>query len=187
MVSIVTGATELVTSFVYYKTTARRLPLIQKTLILALCGISMFLMPEPSRAQAGDKSTVADEDIRSQIKALDHQLNEAAVQGNLEFFATVMAPNYVGVAPNGMILEKSFIASRYRAGSLHYDSVSDSDVDIRVNGECAVLTALSTVKGHDGDTDLSGTYRIMRVFLRHDGKWHIVAFQATAVRLSAPA
>jgi uncharacterized protein (TIGR02246 family) len=154
----------------------------QRTLILALCGISMLLMPEPSRAQTGDKSTAVDEEIRSQIRALDQQLNEAAVHGNLELFATVMAPNYVGVAPNGMILEKSFIASRYQAGSLHYDSVSDSEVDIRVNGECAVLTALSTVRGHDGDTDLSGTYRIMRVFLRRDGKWQIIAFQATAMR-----
>jgi hypothetical protein len=45
-----------------------------------------------------------------------------------------------------------------------------------------VLTAMSAVKGHDGETDLSGTYRIMRVFLKRNGEWQIIAFQATPVR-----
>jgi hypothetical protein len=153
----------------------------QKLTIAALCCLSMLPHPSPANLQTADNRAGGDEEIKSQIRLLDQQLNDAAVKGNLEFFAGIMAPNYVGVAPNGMILEKSFIAARYRSGSLHYESVSDSDVDIRVSGDCAVLTALSSVKGHDGDTDLSGTYRIMRVFLKREGKWQIVAFQATAV------
>ena len=75
------------------------------------------------------------------------------MNGNLTFFAKIMAPGYVGIAPNGMILEKSVIAAHYQSGSLHYEAVSDSDIDIRLHEDCAVLTALATVKGHDGEVD----------------------------------
>jgi hypothetical protein len=119
------------------------------------------------------------EEVKKQIMALDQQLNDAAVQGNMQFFSKIMSDGYVGVAPNGMILAQSLIAAHYQAGTLRYESVVNSDIDIKVHGNCAVLTALSAVKGHDGDVDLSGVYRIMRVFLNRNGQWQIIAFQAT--------
>jgi ketosteroid isomerase-like protein len=119
---------------------------------------------------------------KNEIVALDQQVNDAAVHGDLQTLGKIMSDDYVGVAPDGMILQKAMIAAHYQAGTLHYSSVVNSDVEIHVHDDCAVLTAIATVKGHDGDTDLSGTYRIMRVFLRRAGAWQIVAFQATAMR-----
>ena len=81
-----------------------------------------------------------------------------------------------------MILRPSLIAAHYQTGILRYESVVNSDIDVKVHDNCAVLTAISAVKGHDGETDLSGTYRIMRVFLKRNGEWQIIAFQATPVR-----
>jgi ketosteroid isomerase-like protein len=124
--------------------------------------------------------------LKSEIQSLDQQVNEAAVNGNLKILGKIMSDDYVGVAPNGMILRKPAIAAHYQAGTLHYESVVNSDVEIHISGDCAVLTAIATVKGHDGDTDLSGTYRIMRVFLHRDGEWKIIAFQATPARLPSP-
>lgn len=160
--------------------------MIRVLLVLTLYGVSTFGQSNPTNSHPTDNRAADDETLKSQIKSLDQRLNEAAVNGNLAFFAKIMAPGYVGIAPNGMILEKSVIAAHYQSGSLHYEAVSDSDIDIRLHEDCAVLTALATVKGHDGEADLTGTYRIMRVFLRRDGDWQIVAFQATEVRAAVP-
>lgn len=153
---------------------------------LFLLGFLAWLVvaPRPAAqpAEPAASRVSADEATKQKILALDRDLNQAAVQGDLKFFATVMPDNYVGVAPNGMILQKSMIAAHYQAGTLHYESVTDSDVQIRLHGDCAVLTAVATVKGRDGDSDLSGTYRILRVFLRHEADWQIIAFQATPMR-----
>jgi ketosteroid isomerase-like protein len=155
---------------------------------LFLFGLLTWLAVASHQAAQTAEATArraSDDDVtKEKILALDQELNKAAVQGNLRFFAAVMPDDYVGVAPNGMILQKSMIAAHYQAGTLHYESVTDSDVQIHLHGDgtCAVLTAVATVKGHDGGTDLSGTYRILRVFLRHDGDWQIVAFQATPMR-----
>lgn len=156
--------------------------MIRVLFILALYGVSMFGQSNPANSGSTDTRTADDETVKSQIRSLDQKLNDAAVNGNLVFFAKIMAPGYVGIAPNGMVLEKSVIAAHYQSGSLHYEAVSDSEIDIRLHEDCAVLTALATVKGRDGEAVLTGTYRIMRVFLRRDGEWQIVAFQATEVR-----
>ena len=160
--------------------------MIRVLLVLTLYGVSTFGQSNPTNSESTAKRTVDDETVKSQIKSLDRQLNDAAVKGDLAFFAKIMAPGYVGIAPNGMVLEKSVIAAHYQSGSLHYEAVSDSEIDIRLHEDCAVLTALATVKGRDGEADLTGTYRIMRVFLRRDGEWQIVAFQATPVRAGVP-
>jgi ketosteroid isomerase-like protein len=124
------------------------------------------------------------ESIKSEIQLLDQQINVAAVNGDTKTLGTAMSDDYVGVAPNGMILRKAVMAQHYQAGTLHYASVVNSDIEIHLHDDCAVLTAIALVKGHDGDTDLSGTYRIMRVFLRRGTEWKIVAFQATPIRQS---
>jgi ketosteroid isomerase-like protein len=124
-------------------------------------------------------------DAKEQILALDRQLNTAAVNGDLKFFAKVMSDDYIGVAPNGIIIRKSMIAAHYQEGSLHYDSVVSSDVEVHIHDDCAILTAVTAVKGRDGGIDLSGTYRITRVFLERHGDWEVAAFQATPMRSAA--
>jgi ketosteroid isomerase-like protein len=132
-------------------------------------------------SQSGARGHVV-ADAKEQVLALDRQLNAAAVNGDLKFFAKVMSDDYIGVAPNGMILRKALIAGHYADGSLHYESVVNSDAEVHLHDNCAILTAVTTVKGHDGSTDLSGTYRITRVFLERNGDWQVVAFQATPMR-----
>jgi ketosteroid isomerase-like protein len=150
-------------------------------LCVALATASFIFFP----LAAFPQTSKVPEDLQTtnnEILALDQQVNDAAVHGDLQTLGKIMSDDYVGVAPDGMILRKAMIAAHYQAGTLHYSSVVNSDVEIHVHDDCAVLTAIATVKGHDGETDLSGTYRIMRVFLRRAGGWQIAAFQATAMR-----
>jgi ketosteroid isomerase-like protein len=158
---------------------------VKGLLCLALAAVSLLFWPAVAQAQAG-KAAEDSQNVKSEIQTLDQQVNAAAVSGDLPTLGKIMSDDYVGVAPNGMLLRKPMIAAHYQAGTLHYSSVVNSDVEIHLHDNCAVLTAIATVKGHDGDTDLSGTYRIMRVFLRRGGAWQIVAFQATLIRLPAP-
>ena len=147
--------------------------------LIILMALVLAATTATSQAQTAQSDAAGIEEVKRQIIALDQQLNVAAVQGDMKFFSKIMSEGYVGVAPNGMILAQSLIAAHYQAGRLRYESVLNSDIDIKVHDNCAVLTAISAVKGHDGDTDLSGVYRIMRVFLKRNGEWQIIAFQAT--------
>jgi ketosteroid isomerase-like protein len=157
-----------------------------RQLLCATLAAASFIFLPPAALGQTTQSAEALQNIKGEILALDQQVNDAAVHGDLQTLGKIMSDDYVGVAPNGMIFRKSMIAAHYQAGTLQYSSVLNSDVEIHLHDDCAVLTAIATVKGHDGDTDLSGTYRIMRVFLRRGGAWQIVGFQATPMRPPNP-
>ena len=145
---------------------------------------SFIFWPAPALAQTA-KATEDLQSVKNEILALDQRVNDAAVNLDLQTLGKIISDDYVGVAPNGMILRKPVITAHYQAGTLRYSVVVNSDVEIHVHDDCAIVTAMATVKGHDGDTDLSGTYRIMRVFLRGGDRWQVVGFQATPMRSPA--
>jgi hypothetical protein len=63
-----------------------------------------------------DQTAKDPETVKSEIRVLDEQINVAAVNGDLKTLGTVMSDDYVGVAPNGMILRKAVIAQHDQAG-----------------------------------------------------------------------
>jgi ketosteroid isomerase-like protein len=115
-------------------------------LAVLVAGVSLrffhiVLFPQTSEPmQTGERA-------KKEILALDQQVNDAAVSGDVKFLAKVMSDDYVGVAPNRMILRKPMIAARYQAGTLHYESVINSETEIQLHDDCAILTAVVNVKG----------------------------------------
>jgi ketosteroid isomerase-like protein len=53
---------------------------------------------------------------------------------------------------------------------------------VRVYGDTAVVTARADVKGHQLGEDFSGPYRYTRVWVRRNGQWQTVSYQATVTQ-----
>ncbi len=145
---------------------------------------SFIFLPAPPLAQTA-KATEDRQSVKNEILALDERVNDAAVNAGLQTLGKIMSDDSVGVARNGMILRKPVITAHDQTGTLHDSAVVNSEVEIHLHDDCAIWTAMATVKGQDGDTDLSGTYRIMRLFLRRGDTSEIVGFQATRMRSPA--
>jgi ketosteroid isomerase-like protein len=58
-------------------------------------------------------------------------------------------------------------------------SRNPDDMKVQVYGNTAVVTYGSTDKGTYKGKDLSGKYRWMDVFVKHKGRWQLVAGQGT--------
>ncbi len=67
-----------------------------------------------------------------------------------------------------------------RDGKIHYDTMEISEMAVRVYGDTAVVTARAEVKGSNLGQDFSGPYRFTRVWIRQNGEWKAVSYQATA-------
>jgi ketosteroid isomerase-like protein len=65
---------------------------------------------------------------------------------------------------------------------VHYDSIQITDMKVRVYGNTAIVTARAEVKGNDLGEDFSGPYRFTRVWVRRNGRWQAVSYQATVTR-----
>ncbi len=122
------------------------------------------------------------QDTMRQILELERESKDAAIHRDADFVQRTLAEDYVAITPLGQIITKADTVAARKSGQLHYDSLEISDVVVRVYGSTAVVTARADVKGRDFGEEFSGPYRFTRVWVRRNGQWLAVSYQATVTR-----
>ena len=89
------------------------------------------------------------------------------------------------INPGGVVLTKAQRLADIQSGANRFDSLEASDRTVKVYGDVAVMTSLTTMKGQYGGQETSGQYRVTNVFARRGGGWQIVSLQMTPI--STPA
>jgi ketosteroid isomerase-like protein len=143
-----------------------------------LCFVSADFL---AMAQASTPSS-HDQEIIRQIADLERQSKEAAIRRDVAFAERTLSDDYIAVGPLGQVTTKADTIAARKHAQLHYDSIEVSEMVVRVYGNTAVATARAEVKGSDLGEDFSGPYRFTRVWVKHDGQWQAVSYQATVTR-----
>jgi ketosteroid isomerase-like protein len=123
-----------------------------------------------------------DQEIVREILDMERQAKEASLRRDADFVQRTLAEDYVAITPLGQVTTKQDTLSARKSGQLRYQAIDVSDMVIRVYGETAVVTARADVKGHQLGEDFSGPYRYTRVWVRHNGRWQTVSYQATVTQ-----
>jgi ketosteroid isomerase-like protein len=123
-----------------------------------------------------------DQDTIRQIVDMERQSKEASLRRDSEFSLRTLAEDYVAITPLGQITTKQETISARRSGQLRYEAMNITDMVVRVYGDTAVVTARAVVKGHQLGEDFSGPYRYTRVWVRRNGQWQTVSYQATVTQ-----
>lgn len=146
--------------------------------------ISIFLgllvvpvLPAATRPLA-PSSTREDALIREVLEMEDHA-KAAALHNDAAFTERMLADDYIAIGPLGTVITKRDSVSARQAAQLHYDSIELSEIVVRIYGDTAVVTARAEVKGKDLGEDFSGPYRFTRVWVKREGQWQTVSYQAT--------
>lgn len=119
--------------------------------------------------------------VEESIKAVNEQLNQAALKGDVATFDKLLADDTIGINVLGVTSTKADVLENFKSGKLKFEAIEVTDTKVRVYGDTALVNATANVKGHFGATDLSGQYRSVRVWVKRKGQWQSVSFQATRV------
>ena len=95
----------------------------------------------------------------------------------------IWADDLTFINPGGAVLTKAQRLADIQSGANRFDSLEVSDRTVRVYGDTAVMTSLTTMKGQYGGQDASGQYRVTNVFARRGGGWQIVSLQMTPIAM----
>lgn len=133
-----------------------------------------------TRPKAG-ASTAEDEVVR-EIVDLERQAKDAALHRDAAFVERTLADDYVAITPLGQVVTKADTVSARKTAQLRYDTIEISDMVVRLYGNTAIVTARANVKGTELGEEFSGPYRFTRVWVRRNGKWLTVSYQATVTR-----
>ena len=139
------------------------------TLVLASVGVASAL----ALGQGGN--------VEQSIKALTAQLDQAALKGDAAPYEKLAAGDYTSINIFGTTSTKADILEGLKSGKIKFEAIDVLDMKVRVYGDTALVNYTENVKGRSGDTDLSGQYRTVRVWVKRKGQWQAVSFQATRV------
>jgi ketosteroid isomerase-like protein len=156
---------------------------LNKCTLLLFCALAVssgFCSEHPATHSPG--FSASDQETIREIVDLERQTKEAILHRDAEFSMRILADDYVAITPLGQVTTKQDAISARRSGQLRYESMNVTEMVVRLYGDTAVVTARADVKGHQLGEDFSGPYRYTRVWVRHNGHWQTVSYQATVTQ-----
>lgn len=126
-------------------------------------------------SQNGDSTTA----VAAELRDIENQLVAAWVAGDSSVHERVLAEDWTVIDAQGRIRSKDQVLEEmFRPGERDISGRID-EVKVRPYGDWAIVTGKTRVEGRYEDNDIKVTLRFMDVFRRTEGKWQVVASQAT--------
>lgn len=138
------------------------------TFLLSACGVTM--KPAPMSEDAASAN---------EITRLERQFAEAALRGDYASIGDLLAPEFVGVDPSGRELSRSQVLAEQNSPERRIDSLHHDDIRVRVFGDCAVVFAVTVMRGTSRGHAFAGEFPYMRVWIKREGRWLAVATQSS--------
>ena len=118
-------------------------------------------------------------DATAELMRLEREWADAVKRGDTGWMEQHYAPEYTWTSPEGTVNDRK--ADIEDAKNYAFESLEVSDARVRVVGDTAVVTGVTTLKGKYKGQDFSGSYRFTDTFVRRDGRWLVLASQYTRV------
>ena len=113
--------------------------------------------------------------VVEEIRKVDRERIQAQVHADAVTLDRIYADDFIGIGPSGTLRTKKDVLADFTSGSLKFQSITTDDVRIRVYGNAAVETGLSTMKGQDTGKVVPEENRFTRVWIKQGGRWRLVA------------
>lgn len=124
----------------------------------------------------------AGEPLLPALMAVEEARNAACTKHDREALGATLAAGYHGVDPLGAISDREQELDFYASPDLSIERSEIDQVTVDGYGDTAVLRGRVTwTNAHAKGGDLSGSYRVTRVYVKQDGRWQAVASQATRI------
>ena len=157
---------------------------MKRTLVLL---VLLVAAPTLALSQTSDKKPDAAKSnkggVEQELMQLERDSAAAAVKGDTTFLDRHTAANYVGTDPIGGVGDRAMMMADAKAGNPKFETLDLDDMSVRMAGkDAAVVTGRATVKGKlKSGMDISGQYRFTDVWVKQDGRWQLMTWQATKV------
>jgi ketosteroid isomerase-like protein len=105
----------------------------------------------------------------------DQERIRAQIGADTVVLRRIYADDFLGIGPTGVVRNKAEVIADFTSHALTYQSITTADVRVRVYGNTAVETGLSTMVGQDKGKAVPRENRFTRVWVMTAGRWHLVA------------
>lgn len=146
---------------------------------LVVCGLCLFV-PALAAQGAGTQGKAAGTEQR--LRQLENEWGQAFVKKDAAKLGGILADDWVGIDFSGKSVTKAEALNDLKSGASSAVSVDLTGIKVRVFGDTAVVTGVSTEKSTYKGKDSSGQYVWTDVFVNRGGEWRAVASHSTKTK-----
>ena len=116
------------------------------------------------------------------IAGLEQQIRGAVIKGDTSIQERYLADDYVGIGPNGISDDKSQTIQELKDGTVKYSAIDVNEENVRVYENTGIYNGRGNVKMTINGQPLTADVRVTIVWVKQNGQWKRVSFQATPVQ-----
>jgi uncharacterized protein (TIGR02246 family) len=132
-------------------------------------------------AQSSVKKTESVESIAEAVSVLDHIWLDAAFNHDTGTMAWLFAKDFVEVHPGGEIVNGQKQIDQIKMPKSPTKEIHPDNIRVLYTSpDVAVLTDTTTIRS-EGGTPYNGTYRVIRVFVKQNGRWRAAGAGIVAI------
>jgi len=116
-----------------------------------------------------------DNNAEQELLKLEDGWNNAMLKANTAFLDRIFADDLTDTDSEGTVWTKAQDLSDLKSGDFKCTAVTSVDRKVRVLGDTAIVTGVSTIKAQYKGADKSGQYQWTDTWVKRDGDWVCVA------------
>jgi ketosteroid isomerase-like protein len=117
----------------------------------------------------------------NEITTFLDQWTDAERAGDTAVLGRVLTDDFVGVGPLGFMLPKPAWLARREGGDLRYEAFGLEELDTRVHGDVALVTARHTAKGTYQGHPIPEATRATLTLVRDTGQWRLAGIHLSFI------
>jgi ketosteroid isomerase-like protein len=117
--------------------------------------------------------------MQEDLLKVEKEFSEAIVENDAEAVGQFLADDWIIIDPDGSIIDKARFLDVIKSGTLTHEMMESSDPRVRIYGNTAVITALTTSKGKYIGQGFTSQERATDLFVKENGRWRCVFSQLT--------
>jgi len=117
--------------------------------------------------------------MTEELLKLENEFARAVANNDADAVDGLLAEDWIIVDPDGSIIDKARFLGVIRSGALSHESMEATDLRVRLYGNTAVVTGLTTSKGKFMGQDFASCERATDIFVKQSDRWQCVFTQLT--------
>jgi ketosteroid isomerase-like protein len=122
--------------------------------------------------------------VQEELSTFEREFTQAVAANDAAAIGRFVADDWVIVDADGSVIDRSRFIGVIESGALTHESMESTDVEVRVHGDTAVVTGITTSKGQFLGEGFATRERATDVLVRLNGRWLCVFSQLTPVASS---
>lgn len=117
--------------------------------------------------------------MEEELLKLEKEFTQANLKNDAEEIGRFLADDWIIIQPNGAMIDKTRFLGVIKSGDLSYQMMEFDEAQVRIYGETALVTGVTTTKGKFRGQEFNTRERGTDVFVKRDGRWQCVFSQLT--------